>query len=510
MTGRRGRGAGGNRGRGCGRGRQAEAEGAPPDAAVAATGTGTPPPGLQPSGNEGLQPTVAGLQPGRVSEPPLGLTKKELQLQTEAMFPTYVVQALGRVSPALDQIIERYENNNAPVEAFESMVEVLKPEPALCWVTTIDATCVGVNPSNRGGIGLVVTKSFEVSSKHLRSGYSYAKACEGAYAESAPVHPESIKDVTNFNDETSQVQPELPPLASLTVTSLGNGHTNGFLRLAKGKAPCPLEDLAPTGRLDPEVLSQNRPGLKTALAKGLLWTVVHTGIFNRYPVLRDVSITALNNKSHQEVGELEGMLMMSRKSDSQILKGQKPDYAQCLSAGLLTEPFWAPWASCILDVVKLTPTEAILHLAGAVTALSPAAESQAMHHLGHQFMSKLAAFKTPGLVQPVRVRIAAMLANMLSPPDAVDSGRYSLITPTDIGHLGSKKLLPAVLTAEQVLDKARDLCKEHNVTPVQQHRLLGTIDYRVVCFLLRKGSKSIDRKDFVSLYDICTVCVGKQ
>ena len=433
-----------------------------------------------------------------------GLTvSAEIMLEAEAMLPPFVLAALERVTPELRRIAAAYEKSSEAVSNTEAMIDVLSKEPALMWELEAPSETVGVSPWNRGGIGLVVSKCFEVAMKHLRSGYSYRKACDGAYAESGPIHPKIMKMASEFNQRMSDTQPELPPLARLALQSLGNGHTNGFLRLSNGKAACDYHDMAPSGTLDPDFLKVGRPGLKEGLEKGIRWSVIHTAVFNRVPVLREMIITALNNKSHQEVGEVEGMIAMSRRRDAQASAGHKPDYIQCLSAGLTTEPFWSPWASCLLEVVKFTPTASLMGVAAAATALAPKSDGGAMQHLGHTFMSKLAAFKTPGLKQPVRVRIACLLANCLSPPDQVDSGRLSIITPSDLASLCSKKMMRKTMDAEAVLDKARELCDEHRVPAFAQHKMLGNLDNRMVCHLLNKGKKSIDGKDYVSWYHIC-------
>jgi len=422
-----------------------------------------------------------------------------LSAEEAAMLPHHVVQALLRIATNIEALLASYHETHAVCQAADQLAEISGREPALKWSQVVPPECVGCSPKNRGGFGLQVHKCVENGGKHCRAGYSYPKACRGAVAKTPPVLQSHLQAAVAFQESLSATQPELPSLLGLMLISLGNGHCNGWLRLVKGRAKCPDQDLAPLGVLDPDELSAQRPGLAKALA-GLDWTVYHSSIFAAWPILEDIVIQAENTEGRQEIGELEGMLTMARARDVYVSAGKEPAWDKVLATGVQTEPMWKPWSACLLEVVKTTTTDCILEVAACFKAMG-GGQSQTISHMGQAFLSKVATFKTLGLVVCGRVRMATILANMLSPIECVDSGRYSLLSPNDLNILQTKKCVSHTRTLENIMEKARALCVEHKVEEGARQRATAQLDTRLILHTVKKDKKA--GEIFVSIFAIC-------
>jgi len=419
--------------------------------------------------------------------------------------PAPVMEAVLRVLPRVDEVLARYESDGCVIAAWEAFLDIVMSEPSLYWVTTCDAEHVGCVPSNRSGLGLVVYKMFELLIKHKRSGYSYKKASEYAFATTPPTGAAEFEEALRVNREQSDMQPVLPALLSLVLMSISGSHSNGAIRLVKGKASCSNTDLAPTGSLDPDHLVHLMPGIKQALNPGLTWKVIHYAIFQQRPKILEISVTALNNKSHTEVAEEEGLLAIVSTADKFRAGGVAVDWNQCLDACLTSEPFWAPWASSLIEIAKVTPTEAVKELCQLTKILCPKPDEYkaSMGHLGQNFLSKIAALKWPGLMECPRVRNATVLANIMSPVDKIDSGRYTLISPADVASLNAKKTITKVGEIESIMNDARELCKKLKTDEATKLKLVGSLDVRLVMHVMGKGKKSAEGKDYANVWEVC-------
>ena len=409
--------------------------------------------------------------------------------------------ALSRIAAGVEQALEVYAMDHAVVACYETVSALARGEAALYREEKLPPDTVGVNEHNRGGAGLVLAKCFEVAKKAIKSGYSYPKACEGAVASASPREKELLERALKVNAEQIVQQPDLPPLSCLNATTLGNGHSNGWLRLCKGRAPCAVPELAPTGRLDPDALCVGRPGLREALT-GIHWQIYDNDLFERWPVLYDVYINALNNRCEQEISEQEGALLMAHKRD-ELQRLGKFDKVECIETALVSQPFWSPWSSSILDLVLKTPTDALEFVSVALKAVAPATESETINHFGYEFLSKLSGITFKGAKCCIRVRMALYLAQALSPSTAMDSSRYALILPSDVGGVTNKKNYDNAIAAEAVLDTAREICDKHGVRESSRGCVLGRFDNRVALWLVRRGGKSREAKTYSSLYEIC-------
>ena len=92
------------------------------------------------------------------------------------------------------------------VKAWDSITELLRSKKDvvvvvvvvvvvavedLFRVATVAAPRVGAWPGNRGGLGFEVQKSLQNLGKHCRAGWSYQRACQGAWAVQLPSSSEA-------------------------------------------------------------------------------------------------------------------------------------------------------------------------------------------------------------------------------------------------------------------------------------------------------------------------------
>ena len=104
----------------------------------------------------------------------------------------------------------------------------------------------------------MVTQCIEIGALHIESGYSYARASEVAWATTIPVSEKRARDFLEFNEALQRSQPLLPPLEAVQLLSMGSGHCNGLLRLINADIDYTNKTLAPSGRINKELLCAGR------------------------------------------------------------------------------------------------------------------------------------------------------------------------------------------------------------------------------------------------------------
>ena len=175
-----------------------------------------------------------------------------------------VDSCIDLVAHDMDGICAQFEHQKEPRSAWESFCNVMQPFPSLLWEQHVPPNQMGVNEGNRKGLGIHFTKCVSNAEVHCDEGYSYQKACEGAWAISTPPPPHDQRG-KDFNTMLVATQPGLPPLERMIGESIGAGHQNGFLRAANAGSACYSKTLAPSGFLDKQYLNAKSDQLKLAL-----------------------------------------------------------------------------------------------------------------------------------------------------------------------------------------------------------------------------------------------------
>ena len=419
-----------------------------------------------------------------------------------------IADALERVAPVMDAKIAEYEREHAVCRAYEQCYAAIENTP-LCWHQYITPDRVLCSTSNRGGFGVVASTAMALGSAHVKSGYSYKKACSGAVASSIPTQTKDLQQLISWNKTMDSAQDG--PIFSSTpqAASMGAGHTNYFLRLCNAEAACSFTQLAPNGRLDPVQLGQRHPDLGKALKEGLHWQVIHWSVFERWPKLADIIQKALNTADTQEVSEVEGLVGMANTAmQHACASGDLIPWASVLADAVVFRPMWTGWGKIMIELVKHTPAPIINELgqnAAALLKKSDDAETLASVHVGGSYFEKVLSIKMAGLVQPHRFRCAVLLANMLAPVAKVDGGKAVLITSQHVASLSNKVNGSKIFLMEKCLDFAAAAAQNLHGDAACVARPRGCMAARLVYHCLGLAAKSADKTVYADAYSICQV-----
>ena len=119
--------------------------------------------------------------------------------------------------------------------------------------------------------------------------------------------------------------------------------------------------------------------------------------------------------------------------------------------------------------------------------------------VGAAFWDKIAAFRTSNsgaLNACPRVRMAMVVANLLSPFEQREAGKCQLVTVAHVTTLTSKKLDDVVMLLEKIKDHMRSIVGKLEIECAKE---LGRADARMVYHILDIGNKSADRRRFETL-----------
>jgi hypothetical protein len=401
---------------------------------------------------------------------------------------------LNAIAPAVEGCVQLFKRDGQVTAAWEGVLKALSQSP-LMWKQRMSADNVCVHPKNRGGVGLVKEKAFSLAVVHCEAGYSYSKACDGAFAASMPpTGSPSFKQTQDANMKLNASQ-GIPNIAMCLGQSLGAGHGNCFLRCVIGRSECAYNAIAPSGRLDAEYLGGRYPGLKQALQGGLEWSVIHFEVFERWPLLADIAQTALNVSSTQDVNEVEGLVTMATTIKGM---GDAVDWIGVQQGAQMSNPKWKCYAHAMLAICKMTPHDLILELGQLANAVLPKKRVATLqtNFLGSTYFELVASFNVPKVVvQPHRFRMALLLANLQAPIDKVDDGKCNLINQTTLKSLLGKKMHDDIMLAERAMDVARKV-------GASMH-LLAWFDCRLVYHI--GGIRTTDQAD--NMWNIVEECM---
>ncbi|CAK0910333.1 unnamed protein product [Prorocentrum cordatum] len=385
--------------------------------------------------------------------------------------------ALDAVAPTVDAAFAAYEKDKEVVKTWDKIVETLSEHSSLLWPQQILPRFVGVEPNNRGGIGVCFQSALNSAAKHCGAGCSLARANQGAFAVQAKPGTARTEELLAFNNRIAATQ-GMPEFESIFAVSFGSSHNTCFLRGASARTECANQKLAPTGRLDPSDLGGKHPSLRKALEQGLTWTIVAEEVVERWPSLVPLGQKALNWPGEQDQSELEGLLTMHS------------NYALATGAKKSEQEAWSYAESEALTELRDMKNAAVK---------APKTATANFGYIGGAFYEKPASLKWPGVLQLHRVRGAAFLSNALSPLEKVVGYKCSLEKASDLNKLVAKGSQAAVLQAEGMMDLARDMLAEHNVPRAKCMEMLALHDTALANRVLRKGKQSRQGKEHESL-----------
>jgi hypothetical protein len=383
------------------------------------------------------------------------------------------------------------------VTTWEAFVDSLMTEPLLMWKQKIHSNNMGVHPWNRGGLGVNLRQALSDALTHCTAGYSYRKACDGAFGVAAD---------HNAKSDDSCVTQGMPPIETLWGLSFGASHQNTFLRAVLAKMEVVgLPKLAPGGRLDPKAMLQKWPSLKTALEQGLEWTMIHPAVVERWPDIVRIGQKALNHRGTSEVSEIEGLLTIYEGYMVAKMSGMSEDDAwlASLTEAQRCDPFWASWGHSLLALCKSVSQEQVAEVSDMKKVLvkTPEGAPNTWGNLGDAYLHKVAGLRWPGILQLQRIKAAALTANILSPLTKIVDGKCSLLKASDLSALTDKKNKKDVALAEEMMDQARVAADNVNLSGPFRFGALAKHDARVLLHLLKKGKQGFEEKQYSDIYD---------
>ena len=189
--------------------------------------------------------------------------------------------------------------------------------------------------------------------KHFKAGYSYIKACEGAWAVDISSGGQEHKRVLDFNNKICSSS-GLPVSTSLKLASFGGSHSNYYLRCVDARLHVPQKTIAPSGYLDPEFLVSKHPQMESAIKRGLEWNVIASEVVEAFPDLIPLAQKALNTRGAGDVSEMEGLLTQFGAYEAMTARGEDKKRAieAAIETSIQNEPFWAPWAKSLGKFVE--------------------------------------------------------------------------------------------------------------------------------------------------------------
>eukprot|EP00959_Pyramimonas_sp_CCMP1952_P263789 5516794-Pyramimonas_sp.AAC.1 len=86
----------------------------------------------------------------------------------------------------------------------------------------------------------------------------------------------------------------------------------------------------------------------------------------------------------------------------------------------------------------------------------------------------------------MRIRVAALLAQMDSPIEKVIDNRACLLKDADLSKLTAKSIYDDVQRAESMMEQARTMCDNYGLDKIKKLELTGQHDIRLALFLMKK------------------------
>jgi hypothetical protein len=383
---------------------------------------------------------------------------------------------------------------NEPVSTWEE-IRTLLMKISLASVQQVAPEYCGVHAENRSSHLVEAVGSQHHGHEILKAGFSWAKAADATASQAPPPGMHQYEQHMKANNALVQVSHGMiPPLKHMQIISLGSSFTNTFLRQCKGGVKSAVAELADdNGNLNMDVLGINREAFKTAVDKGLFWTIVHWSAFMVWPKLADLIQRALNTSPKGEISEIEVMLWMNRKAKALTDAGASVDWVQVETEASSSLPSCSPWINEISKYVQdKTNGELLNELSLWQKAVATLNKNNSKHTrlLGGQFIQKLNQLNFGNKKFPY-VSGALIKANLMSPSHKIIDGLYKLLKPSDVLTFSSKNMLVQTETIDKVMEDARGLCKQVQIGPIESASSIGMLDVRLIMFSLNR-MKDID------------------
>ena len=213
---------------------------------------------------------------------------------------------MEKIQMMLDQVNKKDGKNL--VSTMDKVMQLLE-HLGLVWTQRIRPQQVGVEPSNRDGVGVSAEGVHSLGADIFVLGWSWSQVASAVCVEEAP----GASTISNFNRKLSAGSDILPSdgFDQIRFGSVACSHTNMFLRcLSSGVKSLCDEELTEGGCLSLEKVGRHDPEFARAAREGLEWKVLSSKVPIRFPRLLSLLQRARNAPQQIARAEHEVQVML--------------------------------------------------------------------------------------------------------------------------------------------------------------------------------------------------------
>ena len=219
------------------------------------------------------------------------------------------------------------------VGGADKLMTLLK-KANLTYVMFINPRQVGVDPINRGSLGLNLEEVLPLMQEIILLGWSWTAVQHAKCVEATP----GSDELEAFNASLVKGSKIVAPVEANTIQfgSITCGHTNQGLRAVQARLASSIPELSRDGKLDLEAVKAKDPEMADAVYKGLEWTVIRHEVRQRFPKVLEYLSEAGNNNIARQPNEVQGLLVLH----SEAKKTNDPDWVEIKKKVLRSLPVW--------------------------------------------------------------------------------------------------------------------------------------------------------------------------
>ena len=219
------------------------------------------------------------------------------------------------------------------VGGAEKLLQLLQ-KAGLTYTMFINPRQVGVDPINRGSLGLNLEEVLPLITEIIQIGWSWKAVAHAKCVEATP----GSDELEAFNASLVKGSKIVAPVEANTIQfgSITCGHTNQGLRAIQAQLASSIPELSRDGKLDLEAVRAKDPEMADAVYKGLEWTVLRHEVRQRFPKVLEYLSEAGNNNIARQPNEVQGLLMLHTEAK----KTNDPDWVEIKKKVLRNLPVW--------------------------------------------------------------------------------------------------------------------------------------------------------------------------
>lgn len=444
------------------------------------------------------------------------------------------------------EVVRVQQDSSLPITSrCNRILEILK-QNGLCYRQCIEPKMILVHVKNRGGQLVSVADVHSKGAVMAQIGFSMAKIGESICFElpSAMANKDQVIETNRSLAQLSQNQ-LCEPLGCERFASVSSSHLVTFLRAVQAGCKTTEPEISTGGYLSLDSMCQKKDDLKEMVITGWECQVIDSQVESACPELPQFLAQALNSDHAVKTTANELETACNIASIYELQATTSKDLKKAQEAAMASRTACANYIAAITAFVKqFTGGDAfpLLKLLQSI-GLSAAARLLASHskllqsshqrlltqlvglflelvalpkpfaHRGKQYGSstvwgqeftELLAytdFKCPATTYPW-IRLAMAACHMCAPKQYIRDGISRLLTSADFSKLKQKGMAVQLAAAEKLLNEAWALCGQSSLTLGQQAQPMGRYLTRLALFLVGKGSKGPEGKNYKQFEDI--------